>query len=331
MRENASPAEVSDLIAALGVNTMSDLVRVGARQLVSVDPPTNVSLESYTTAPGVERVLETPVPPRLVDRSIQPESTVVKVGAASIGNHQFAVIAGPCAVESREQILSTAHAVKEAGATILRGDAYKPRTSPYAFQGLGAGALEFLVEAREQTGLPFVAEVVDPRDVESVAEVADMLRIGTRNMANYALLKEVGQQKRPVMLKRGRTARISEWLDAAEYIYGEGNRDVVLVERGIRTFENTARNTLDITAVPVIRSISHLPILVDPSHASGRRDLVAPLARAAIAVGAHGVLVDVHTDPPSALVDGDQALRPGEFVDLMADLRGLAGVLDIDL
>lgn len=277
----------------------------------------------------VEREIDEPVT-RLVDRASKAEDTVVKVGATSIGGGQFAVIAGPCAVESRHQILATAQAVKAAGATILRGDAYKPRTSPYAFQGLGREALEYLEEARVDTGLPFVVEVVDPRDVESVAEVADILRIGTRNMSNYALLREVGGQTKPVMLKRGRTATVEEWLDAAEYIYREGNTDVVLVERGIRTFERATRNTLDISAVPIVKSMSHLPVLVDPSHAAGRRDLVPPLAKAAMAVGADGVLIDVHPRPQDALVDGGQALAIGEFTELMAQLNTLAGALGLD-
>lgn len=289
------------------------------------------SPRSVATVPLVEGEIGFERSPRLVDRDSKVEDTLVKVGATSIGDHQFAVIAGPCAVESRDQILATARAVKSAGATILRGDAYKPRTSPYAFQGLGPEALEYLEEARAETGLPFVAEVVDPRDVESVAEVADILRIGTRNMSNYALLREVGRQTRPVMLKRGRTATIEEWLDAAEYICHEGNTDIVLVERGIRTFEHATRNTLDISAVPILKTMSHLPVLVDPSHAAGRQDLVAPLARAAMAVGAHGVLIDVHPNPEQALVDGSQALTIGEFADLMAQLTGLAGALEIDL
>lgn len=331
MREKASSAELSELIARLTAQSFeSDVVRVGERQLLRLDanPPVPKRLPS---SPAVERIFEASHFPRLVDRLIQPENTVVKVGPSTIGDDQFAVVAGPCAVESREQILATALAVKEAGATILRGDAFKPRTSPYAFQGLGVEALEYLAEAREETGLPFVAEVVDPRDVARVAEQADMIRIGTRNMANYALLKEVGQQHRPVMLKRGRTARVEEWLDAAEYICQAGNPDVVLVERGIRTFEDSSRNTLDITAVPVVKALSHLPIMVDPSHAAGRRELVAPLARAAMAVGAHGVLVDVHPDPPRALVDGDQALRVAEFEELMSTLRSLAGAVQVEL
>lgn len=233
-------------------------------------------------------------------------------------------------MESREQLLAAAHAVREAGATILRGDVFKPRTSPYAFQGLGLEALEILQEARSETGLPFVVEVVDPRHVESVAEVADMIRIGTRNMSNYALLREVGMQNRPILLKRGRTATIDEWLDAAEYVYSEGNHDIVMVERGIRTFERATRNTLDISAIPIIKAQSHLPVLVDPSHSSGRSDLVAPLSRAAVAAGAHGILIDVHPRPEQALVDGDQALRPAEFATLISELRAIAGVIALE-
>lgn len=268
---------------------------------------------------------------RFVERGFQKENSVVKVGAVSIGNGVFTVVAGPCAVESRDQILAIAAAVKSAGATILRGDAFKPRTSPYAFQGLGKVALDYLAEARAMTGLPFMAEVVDPRDVELVSNTADLVRIGTRNMSNYSLLKEVGRQDKPVMLKRGRTATIGEWLDAAEYIYNEGNHDIVLVERGIRTFETATRNTLDISAVPILKQLTHLPVMVDPSHSSGRRDLVTPLARAAIAVGADGVMVDVHPKPDEALVDGDQALLPGEFRDLMKELGLIADALHLEV
>ncbi len=271
------------------------------------------------------------LPTRFVERGFQKENTVVKVGGISIGNGGFTVVAGPCAVESRDQILAMARAVKAAGATILRGDAYKPRTSPYAFQGLGKVALEYLAEARALTGLPYIAEVVDPRDVELVSNSADLIRIGTRNMSNYSLLKEVGRQDKPVMLKRGRTATIDEWLDAAEYIYNEGNHDIVMVERGIRTFETATRNTLDISAVPILKQLTHLPVMVDPSHSSGRRDLVAPLARAAIAVGADGVLVDVHPNPDEALVDGDQALLPGEFSNLMKELALIADALQVEM
>jgi 3-deoxy-7-phosphoheptulonate synthase len=234
-----------------------------------------------------------------------------------IGPDTFTFIAGPCAVESPAQTLEAAEMARAAGATLLRGGAYKPRTSPYAFQGLGVAGLEILASVRDATGLPVVTEVVDARDVPVVAEHADMLQVGTRNMANFGLLQAVGDAGRPVLLKRGMTATIEEWLMAAEYIAQRGNLDVVLCERGIRTFEPATRNTLDISAVPVVQATSHLPVIVDPSHAAGRKDLVVPLSRAAIAVGADGVIVDVHPDPETALCDGPQAL-------LGSDLRALA-------
>jgi 3-deoxy-7-phosphoheptulonate synthase len=234
-----------------------------------------------------------------------------------IGPDTFTFIAGPCAVETPSQTLEAAEMAKAAGATVLRGGAFKPRTSPYAFQGLGVKGLEILADVREETGLPIVTEVVDARDVEIVAEYADMLQIGTRNMANFGLLQAAGSAGKPVLLKRGMTATIEEWLMAAEYVAQRGNLDVVLCERGIRTFEPTTRNTLDISAVPIAQTTSHLPVIVDPSHAGGRRDLVVPLSRAAIGVGADGVIIDVHPDPEHALCDGPQAL-------FGADLRALA-------
>jgi 3-deoxy-7-phosphoheptulonate synthase len=230
-------------------------------------------------------------------------------------------------VESRDQLITTAESVAQSGASILRGDAFKPRTSPYTFQGLGKAGLEILAEARELTGLPFVAEVIDPRDVELVASYADMVRIGTRNMSNQALLCEVGRQPKPVLLKRGRAATVEEWIDAAEYVHSEGNPSIVLVERGVRGFDTSARNTLDLTAVPVAKKETHLPVMVDPSHAAGRRDIVGPLARAAVAVGADGVLIDVHPNPAAALVDGAQALLPSEFATLMDQLRAVAAAI----
>lgn len=248
-----------------------------------------------------------------------------------MGGGHFAPIAGPCAVESREQLFASAEAVAKAGATILRGDAFKPRTSPYAFQGLGEEGLVLLAEAREEFGLPFVAEVLDPRDVELIAGYADLIRVGTRNMANFTLLSELGKQDKPVLLKRGFTATIEEWLNAAEYIYKEGNHDVILCERGIRTFETATRNTLDISAVPVLKGLSHLPVVVDPSHSGGRRELVAPLSRVAVAAGADGIMIDVHPAPETAVVDGAQAILPGEFADLMEDVRALAAVMNMTL
>lgn len=276
---------------------------------------------------GVERAVPVLKNYQFVSREFQNEDTVIEVGGSSIGGGVFAPIAGPCAVESRDQLFRTAEAVKEAGATILRGDAFKPRTSPFSFQGLAEDGLRLLAEAREEFGLPFVAEVLDPRDVEMIAGYADMLRIGTRNMSNFALLSEVGKVHKPVMLKRGFTATVDEWLNAAEYIYKEGNHQVVLVERGIRTFETSTRNTLDISAAPVVKTMSHLPVIIDPSHSSGRRHLVVPLARAAMAAGADGFIIDVHPAPDTALVDGSQAILPEEFARLMDQMRGMAAVL----
>jgi 3-deoxy-7-phosphoheptulonate synthase len=276
---------------------------------------------------GVERAVAVIRPFKFVSREFQLEPTIVDVGGVKVGGGHFAPIAGPCAVETRDQLFTSAEAVAKAGATILRGDAFKPRTSPYAFQGHGEQGLKMLAEAREEFGLPFVAEVLDPRDVELVSSYADLIRVGTRNMANFTLLSELGRQNKPVMLKRGFTATIEEWLNAAEYIYKEGNHDVILCERGIRTFETATRNTLDIAAVPVVKQVSHLPIIVDPSHSGGQRSLVAPLALAGVAAGADGFMIDVHHDPESALVDGPQAILPEEFAALMHDVQAVAQAL----
>ncbi len=277
---------------------------------------------------GVERAVPVLDSFKFVSREFQPDDSVIEVRGVPIGQgNRFVVVAGPCAVESRDQLFRTAEAVKQAGAHVLRGDAFKPRTSPYSFQGLGEEGLQLLDEVRTTFDMPFVAEVLDPRDVELVSSYADILRVGTRNMANYTLLQEVGRQPKPVQLKRGFTATIQEWLNAAEYIFKEGNHQVILVERGIRTFENAARNTLDITAVPILKAMSHLPVMVDPSHSGGKRHLVAPLARAAAAVGADGLMVDVHPDPDQALVDGEQALPPDEFGELMDSISSVAAAV----
>jgi 3-deoxy-7-phosphoheptulonate synthase len=270
--------------------------------------------------PGVGDVHRISDPYKLVSLQHHPGRSTVWVGRdkkVPIGPDSFTFIAGPCAVETPDQTLKAAEMAKAAGATLLRGGAFKPRTSPYAFQGLGVEGLKILARAGELTGMPTVTEIVDARDVDVVAEHADMLQIGTRNMANFGLLQAVGQSGKPVLLKRGMTATIEEWLMAAEYIAQRGNLDIVLCERGIRTFERATRNTLDISAIPVVQATSHLPIIVDPSHAGGRRDLVVPLSRAAVAVGADGVIVDVHPDPEHALCDGPQAV-------LGNDLRALA-------
>ena len=283
------------------------------------------------TLPGVADVHRISDPYKLVSRQHHPDRSTVWVGQPGhqvpIGPDTFTLLAGPCAVETHEQTIESARMAASAGATILRGGAFKPRTSPYAFQGLGLRGLEILVDARTATGLPIVTEVVDARDVPVVAEHADMLQVGTRNMANFGLLQAVGESGKPVLLKRGMTATVEEWLMAAEYIAQRGNLDVVLCERGIRTFEPTTRNTLDISAVPIVQSSSHLPVIVDPSHAAGRKDLVVPLSKAAIAVGADGVIVDVHPDPETALCDGPQALQGSSLRELAAAVRRLPGVV----
>ncbi len=278
--------------------------------------------------PGVERAVPVLKPFKFVSRDFQVEDTVVDVGGVPVGGGHFAPIAGPCAVETRDQLFASAEAVAKAGATILRGDAFKPRTSPYSFQGLAEKGLELLAEAREEFGMPFVAEAVDPRDVELVSSYADLIRVGTRNMANFTLLSELGRQDKPVLLKRGLTATIEEWLNAAEYIYKEGNHELIMCERGIRTFETATRNTLDISAVPVLKELSHLPVIVDPSHSGGRRTLVPSLTRIAVASGADGFMVDVHPAPETALVDGPQAILPGEFTALMEQVRALRAVME---
>ncbi len=273
---------------------------------------------------GVDRVVPILQPFKQVSREFKPEPSVVRVRGVPVGGEEVVVIAGPCSVESREQILATARAVKAAGARLLRGGAFKPRTSPYSFQGLELEGLKLLAEAREETGLPVVTEVTDPRLVDVVARHADVLQIGARNMQNYQLLREVGQASRPVLLKRGMASTVEEWLMAAEYIVAAGNRQLILCERGIRTFEPATRFTLDLGAVAVARHLSHLPILVDPSHAAGKWRWVGALARAGLAVGADGLIVEVHPRPEEALSDGPQSLNLERFGQLMAELSALA-------
>ena len=277
--------------------------------------------------PGVSDVVRITAPYKLVSREHHRERSVIRVAGVPIGPETFTLIAGPCAVETPDQTVAAARMAKAAGATLLRGGAYKPRTSPYAFQGLGEAGLKILAEAKQETGLPIVTEVVDPQDVELVSHYADMLQIGTRNMQNFSLLQAVGTSGRPVMLKRGMNATIEEWLMAAEYIAQRGNLDIVLCERGIRTFETAYRNTLDISAVPIVHSLSHLPVMVDPSHAGGKRELVVPLTRAAIAAGADAVMVDLHPEPGNALCDGPQALVDVDMAALANAVRDLPPLL----
>ena len=277
---------------------------------------------------GVERIVPILRPFKLASRDFQPQDTVFQLNGHSIGGQKIVVMAGPCAVESREQILETAHLVKEAGGHLLRGGAFKPRTSPYSFQGLGEEGLQFLAEAREATGLAVVTEVMAPEQLPLVAQYADVLQIGTRNMQNYALLHAVGESGMPVLLKRGMMSTIEEFLMSAEYILSHGNRQVMLCERGIRTFETYTRNTLDINAVPVLKELTHLPVVVDPSHATGKWRLVNAVSKAAVAAGADGLIIEVHPNPELAVSDGAQSLRPVRFAELLVQLKSVAEAVD---
>ncbi|NNC75260.1 MAG: 3-deoxy-7-phosphoheptulonate synthase [Acidimicrobiia bacterium] len=333
MRPDATTSDVDHVVERLAEIGAVAHVSVGQVQTVvgAIGDRETIQQLPWEAFPGVERAVPVLKPYKFVSRDFHPDDTVIDVGGVPLGGGHFAVIAGPCAVESRDQLFTSAAAVHKAGARILRGDAFKPRTSPYAFQGLEEEGLQYLAEARDEFGMPFVAEVLDPRDVDLVASYADLIRVGTRNMANFTLLSELGKQPKPVLLKRGFTATIEEWLNAAEYIYKEGNHSVILCERGIRTFETATRNTLDISAVPVVKGLSHLPIIVDPSHSGGHRELVAPLTRSGVAAGADGFMVDVHHAPETALVDGAQAILPDEFSALMDQVRALAVVMNLEL
>lgn len=284
----------------------------------------DVALEAMD---GVEKIVPILQPFKLVSREFHPDDSEIPVNGTAVGGRRLAVMAGPCAVESREQLLEAARVVKAGGAQILRGGAFKPRTSPYSFQGLEEEGLKILAEAREETGLAVVTEVTDPRNVELVSAYADILQVGARNMQNFHLLREVGQCRKPVLLKRGLSATIEEWLMAAEYVMSGGNYQVILCERGIRTFETYTRNTLDLAAVPIVKHLSHLPVIVDPSHGTGKWRWVGPMSRAAIAAGADGLIIEVHPNPSEALSDGPQSLTPERFTDLMADLRAIAGTM----
>jgi 3-deoxy-7-phosphoheptulonate synthase len=285
-------------------------------------------LEALQVAPGVDNVVAIAQPFKLVSRQVRPHRTIVRVGEVAIGGDAVVVIAGPCSVESREQIFSTAAAVKKAGASLLRGGAYKPRTSPYDFQGLGVEALKMLREASEQTGLPVVTEVMGTEDVEVICEYADMLQVGARNMQNFALLRKLATVRKPVLLKRGPSATVKEWLLAAEYLLSGGNHDVVLCERGIKTFETETRNTIDLAAIALARDLSHLPVVADPSHGTGKQSLIGAVSRAAVAVGADGLIIEVHPCPERALSDGPQSLDFAAFEKVMRGLteplRGIA-------
>jgi 3-deoxy-7-phosphoheptulonate synthase len=329
MSAHASAEEVDDVVARLeeaGAHAhvtpgreATVIGAIGERELLAALP-----LEGF---PGVDQVLPILKPYKLVSRELRPDSTVIETRGRRIGDGYFGLVAGPCTVETREQTFATARVVAASGASMLRGGAFKPRTSPYTFQGLGQEALEILAEAREETGLPLVTELMDPRHVEAVVETTDVIQIGARNMSNFSLLAEVGRSRKPVLLKRGLSATLEELLMAAEYVVKEGNSRVILCERGIKTFETAMRFTLDIGAVPVLKQETHLPVIVDPSHAAGRRDLVLPLARAAVAAGADGIIVEVHPRPEEALCDGPQQIPAAEFEDFASEIRALCSLM----
>ena len=279
----------------------------------------------------VEKVMRVKEPFKKANRAFHPDNTIIDICGRKVGGNNLTVIAGPCSVESEAQIVEVAKAVKASGATFLRGGAYKPRTSPYSFQGLEAEGLELLKIARKETGLPIVTEIMDPYTLDKFVEDVDVIQVGARNMQNFALLKQLGQVDKPILLKRGLSATIEEWIMSAEYIMAGGNENVILCERGIRTFESFTRNTLDLSAIPAVKKLSHLPVIVDPSHAAGLSWMVEPLAKAAVAVGADGLIIEVHNDPEHALCDGAQSLRPETFAHLMGELKGIAQIVGRDL
>jgi 3-deoxy-7-phosphoheptulonate synthase len=330
MRKHAAQREVDDVVARAKSLGFSVQLNLGTDKTVIAILGSNtgqISTDIFAVFPGVENVTRIMKPYKLASREFKPKDTVVKVNGIEIGSNRLAIMAGPCAVESKKQLEEAARIVKNAGASFLRGGAYKPRTSPFSFQGLEKTGLEYLAQVKGKYGLPIVTEVVDPHHVELVAKYADILQVGTRNMQNFSLLTELGRLKHPVVLKRGLANTVTEWLTAADYLLAGGNKDVILCERGIRSFEDSARFSMDISSIPVVKKFSHLPIIVDPSHAAGHYSLVPAIARAAIAAGADGLLIEVHPNPKEALVDGLQSLTPSDFRRLMGEIRALAEVM----
>ncbi len=329
MHKDATPQDIAGVVAAVEARGYkAHPIPGGQRTAIGITGNKGAEeAPAFESLPGVLEVIPVSHAYKLVSREVKAENSVVSIGGVEIGGSRLTVVAGPCAVESLEQLLTVARAVKQAGAHLLRGGAFKPRTSPYSFQGLGEAGLRMLAAAREETGLPVVTEAVDIEGLDLVEKYADAIQIGARNMQNFSLLKRAGKARKPVILKRGMSATLEEFLMSAEYILAEGNYDVVLCERGVRTFSDFSRNTLDLAVVPAVKKISHLPILVDPSHGTGRRDKVAPLSRAAAAVGADGLMIEVHHDPDRALSDGPQSLTPAMFAELVGELRQIAPVI----
>src|SRR5512138_852491 len=329
MKVNATPQQVEAVIAAVKSEGLNVHLSQGVEATIigAIGETHNIPLERFESLDGVDLVQRITQPYKLASRQFHPENTVLPLDGFTVGGSEIAVIAGPCSVESRSQILETAQAVKEAGASALRGGVFKPRTSPYSFQGLGEEGLEYLAEARAETGLPIVTEIMSQVQVDVMVRYVDVLQIGARNMQNFNLLRAVGETRTSVLLKRGLSATIEEWLMSAEYILAGGNQRVMLCERGIRTFETATRNTTDINAVPVLKSLTHLPVILDPSHSTGQASYVAAVARAAVAAGADGLIVEVHPDPAHAVSDGKQSLRPEMFADMVRQVKAIAATM----
>jgi 3-deoxy-7-phosphoheptulonate synthase len=329
MQSNATPQQVEHVIEHIKAAGLAVHLSQGVEATIigAIGETHNIPTEQFEVLDGVDVVKRITQPFKLASRQFHPENSVFPIDGFSVGGEEIAIIAGPCSVESRTQILETAHAVKEAGANALRGGVFKPRTSPYAFQGLGEEGLEYLAEAREQTGLPIVAEIMSQTQMDLMVKYVDVLQVGARNMQNYNLLRTIGETRKTVLLKRGLSATIEELLMSAEYILSGGNRQVMLCERGIRTYETSTRNTTDINAIPVLKNLTHLPVILDPSHSTGHADYVAAIARAAIAAGADGLIIEVHPDPAHAVSDGKQSLKPEKFAAMVKQVGQISQIM----
>jgi 3-deoxy-7-phosphoheptulonate synthase len=329
MKPEATPQEIEGVIAVIKANGLTQHLSQGVKTTVigAIGESHTLPTEIFEILDGVEAVKRITQPYKLASRQFHPRDSVFPLDGCTVGGSDIVIIAGPCAVESRSQILETAQVVREAGANALRGGVFKPRTSPYAFQGLGEEGLEYLAEARQQTGLPIVAEIMSQSQMEVMLKYVDVLQVGVRNMQNFNLLRAIGETRMPVLLKRGLSATIEEFLMSAEYILAGGNQNIMLCERGIRTFETATRNTTDINAIPVLKNLTHLPVLLDPSHSTGHFDYVPAISRAAIAAGADGLLVEVHPDPAHAVSDGRQSLKPEKFAEMVRQVAAIAGAV----